>query len=76
MSNKTYFFEGLILGAIAAVVSMLFLSSSSQTKTEEGLSDDQEVSPSVENLINQTRDAIEKGFDKLSDMMNTPKKGA
>ena len=75
MSNKSYFFEGLILGAIVTVLSMMFFTHKPE-KNENEESGSEETPGSVETLIEQTREAIEKGFEKISDMMNDQKKKA
>ena len=74
--KKSNFFEGFILGAIAGVVTSLFFLDSNEKSTpieKNTTSSADSENESTETRVQKTLDAIEKGFDKLSKMVNDSK---
>ena len=74
--KKSNFFEGFIVGAIAGCVTTLFFLDSNEKSTpieKPTTSASDSESETNESRVQKTLEAIEKGFDKLSKMVNESK---
>lgn len=75
--KKSWFIEGVILGAIVGGLAGVLLAPASGEETRERLrklKDDNELlkdaKDKTEVMIAKTMDAIEKGFEKVTDMVD------
>jgi len=72
MSNRSGFFEGMIIGALAAVAGLYFWCSKSNCclkKADDAAESTEDVSRSPDDLIAKTKEAIEEGFEKVRDRL-------
>ena len=81
MSRDSYFFEGVLFGAVlGAIGGMLFAPQSGEEtrariKQFKDENEDllQDTKDKTEGLIDKTKDAIEQGFDKLNKLIEENK---
>lgn len=71
MSKNSHFVEGFVLGAIVCAAAAWFYCFGCDKKKCSTHEDAPEVANRTRDLISQTRDAIDKGFDKLAKMAET-----
>lgn len=68
MSKSSHFVEGFVLGIVVSAIAAWFYCCDSEKRKCVKNDDDGSSSTRTKDLINQTRDAIDKGFDKLAKM--------
>lgn len=82
MSRSSHFFEGVIFGVAAGFVAGILLAPASGKESREKIKEFkdsnedliQDTKVKTESMINKTIDAIEQGFDKLSQIVDESKK--